>query len=240
MDAAAYGVIGAALGSALTGFVTIVTARTNAQLRMAELEAQDRRVRTEMAAGARKEKAHRYATFLSAFWQEERFASEMLEHLSARRRGWSDAITRINNSPEHHSAIATLNESIGWLSVLCGDPEVEGGAQRLSAEFDMCPWNERFASELREPAFAAREALRGRDARTLAREVLQMTQAEFSAAYKGSPMKRAKLRGLRRNAAVVLGNVGTANDADVLTQALQDDEALVREHAAWALGRLGP
>ena len=34
-----------------------------------------------------------------------------------------------------------------------------------------------------------------------------MTPEEFSVAFKGSPMKRAKLRGLKRNAAVVLGNV---------------------------------
>jgi epoxyqueuosine reductase QueG len=35
-----------------------------------------------------------------------------------------------------------------------------------------------------------------------------MTDEEFRAAFKGSPMKRAKLRGLKRNAAVVLGDVG--------------------------------
>ena len=74
---------------------------------------------------------------------------------------------------------------------------------------EVCPWHESFAQELREPAFAPREALAGKDARALARELLLMTQAEFSAAFKGSPMKRAKLRGLKRNAAVVLGNVGT-------------------------------
>ncbi len=62
-----------------------------------------------------------------------------------------------------------------------------------------------------------------------------MTQEEFSQAFKGSPMKRAKLRGLKRNAAVVLGNVGTADDVEVLTRALDDEEPLVREHAAWAL-----
>ena len=42
-----------------------------------------------------------------------------------------------------------------------------------------------------------------------------MSQTEFSVAFKGSPMKRAKLRGLKRNAAVVLGNVGTADDVDI-------------------------
>jgi epoxyqueuosine reductase len=87
--------------------------------------------------------------------------------------------------------------------------------------------------------FAPREALAGRDARTLARELLATTQENFSRAFSKSPMKRAKLRGLKRNAAVVLGNVGTADDIEVLTSALDDEEALVREHLAWALARLG-
>jgi epoxyqueuosine reductase len=103
---------------------------------------------------------------------------------------------------------------------------------------EVCPYNVKFAQELKEPAFAPREVLAGKDARTLARELLAMTQEEFSAAFKHSPMKRAKLRGLKRNAAVVLGNVGTDDDVDVLTRALGDPEPLVREHAAWALKRL--
>jgi epoxyqueuosine reductase len=49
-------------------------------------------------------------------------------------------------------------------------------------------------------------------------------------------MKRAKRRGLRRNAAVVLGNIGGADDVPALAAALSDDEPLVRGHAAWALG----
>jgi epoxyqueuosine reductase len=104
---------------------------------------------------------------------------------------------------------------------------------------EVCPWNVRFARALPDDSpYAAREALAGKDARMLARDVLGMSQPEFSAAFKGSPMKRAKLRGLKRNAAVVLGNVGTADDVDTLTRALDDEEPLVREHAAWALGRL--
>ncbi|MEO5814599.1 MAG: HEAT repeat domain-containing protein, partial [Gemmatimonadaceae bacterium] len=42
-----------------------------------------------------------------------------------------------------------------------------------------------------------------------------------------------------RNAAVALGNVGTVEDVPALEAALQHDEPLVREHAAWALERLG-
>jgi epoxyqueuosine reductase len=104
---------------------------------------------------------------------------------------------------------------------------------------DVCPYNVKFSRILDDASpYAALEALGDKDARQLARDLLGMTQPEFSAAFKGSPMKRAKLRGLRRNAAVVLGNVGTAEDVDVLTRALDDEEPLVREHAVWALKHL--
>ena len=73
---------------------------------------------------------------------------------------------------------------------------------------DVCPWNVRFSRELPdESPFRPREILASKDARTLARELLAMSQEEFSAAFRKSPMKRAKLAGLKRNAAVVLGNV---------------------------------
>ena len=49
-----------------------------------------------------------------------------------------------------------------------------------------------------------------------------------------SPPKR---RGLARNTAVVLGNVGTSDDVPLLEAALAHDEPLVREHAAWVLAR---
>ena len=100
----------------------------------------------------------------------------------------------------------------------------------------------RFARELPEDSpFAPREVLAGKDARRLTRGILGMTQEEFRVGFKGSPMKRAKLRGLKRNAAVVLGNVGNENHAenvDALNRALDDPESLVREHAAWARARV--
>jgi epoxyqueuosine reductase len=102
---------------------------------------------------------------------------------------------------------------------------------------DVCPCNRKFAQEPSEPAFAPRPVLDASDARS--RSLLSMSQAEFSAAFKGSPMKRAKLRGLRRNASVVLGNVGSSDDVPALLEVLSDKEPLVRGHAAWALGRIG-
>ena len=105
---------------------------------------------------------------------------------------------------------------------------------------DVCPWNVRFARELPdESPFRPREVVAGRDARTLARELLAMSQEAFSRAFRKSPMKRAKLRGLQRNAAVVLGNVGTTGDVGLLERTCNEgSDEMVREHAAWALDRL--
>jgi len=70
---------------------------------------------------------------------------------------------------------------------------------------DVCPWNVKFAQELREPAFAARPILDSADAATLAARLLAMDEEAYRVAFSGSAMKRAKLSGLQRNARVVLG-----------------------------------
>ncbi len=72
---------------------------------------------------------------------------------------------------------------------------------------DVCPWNVKFSRDATESAFAAREFIEGKDARTLATEMLAMSQEEFSTAFRKSPIKRAKRGGLARNAAVVLANL---------------------------------
>jgi epoxyqueuosine reductase len=81
---------------------------------------------------------------------------------------------------------------------------------------DVCPYNVKFAQELREPAFASRAHIGERDARSLARELLAMDDEDFRTAFRNSPMKRAKRRGLARNAAVVLSNIGDERDASAL------------------------
>lgn len=70
-------------------------------------------------------------------------------------------------------------------------------------------------------------------------ELLGMDQAEFSRRFKNSPVKRAKRRGLLRNVAVALGNWGSPEAVPALLRATEDDEPLIRGHAAWALGRIG-
>jgi epoxyqueuosine reductase len=100
---------------------------------------------------------------------------------------------------------------------------------------DVCPWNAKHARPSREPGFRARPGLEAPDLP----ELLGMDQVAFSERFRGSPVKRAKRRGLLRNAAVALGNSGEQAHVPVLAQALEDSEPLVRGHAAWALGRVG-
>ena len=99
----------------------------------------------------------------------------------------------------------------------------------------VCPWNEQFAQGEGDAAFAARPGVTAVD---LGAE-LGLSPQDFNAKFKGSPVKRAKRRGYLRNVAVALGNSGQRASAKGLAQALGDEEALVRGHAAWALGRLG-
>jgi epoxyqueuosine reductase len=66
---------------------------------------------------------------------------------------------------------------------------------------DVCPWNNKFAVPTDEPGFAPRE---GNVAPEL-RHWREMPQAEFTARFKGSPVKRTKREGLIRNVKIVLG-----------------------------------
>ena len=45
-------------------------------------------------------------------------------------------------------------------------------------------------------------------------------------------------RWLRRNALVAAGNVGGAAELDAVRSYLEDDDELLREHAAWAVEQL--
>ncbi|MBM2827058.1 MAG: queG [Dehalococcoidia bacterium] len=70
--------------------------------------------------------------------------------------------------------------------------------------------------------------------------ILEMDNASFRETSMGSPVRRAKLRGMQRNATVALGNIGDPDVVLHLGSALESNgEPIVRSHAAWALGRIG-
>lgn len=100
---------------------------------------------------------------------------------------------------------------------------------------DVCPWN-RFAEPTAELRYQPRPEL----VEPSLEEMLAWDQATFSRVMKGSPIKRTKRRGFLRNVAVALGNAGDRGAIPALARCLAEEpEALVRGHAAWALGRLG-
>jgi epoxyqueuosine reductase len=70
--------------------------------------------------------------------------------------------------------------------------------------------------------------------------LLAMSTETFRERYRGTAVLRAKRAGMARNAAVALGNIGSDANVPLLAQTLfGHDEALVRGHAAWALGHIG-
>ncbi|SPE53145.1 Epoxyqueuosine reductase [Verrucomicrobia bacterium] len=98
----------------------------------------------------------------------------------------------------------------------------------------VCPWN-RFAREGQLMKMHARQELGAPELLDL----LALDETAFARRFAGTPMLRARRRGLLRNVCVALGNLGDRRALPALEKAAQDLEPLVAEHARWALDRLG-
>lgn len=94
---------------------------------------------------------------------------------------------------------------------------------------EACPWSRR-APDTKEERFTPRTI-------PDPAEILYWDEAKFDEAAAGMAMKRTGLLRMQRNACVVLGNIGTADDLPALNHALSLDP-LVAEHAAWAIRRM--
>jgi epoxyqueuosine reductase len=99
---------------------------------------------------------------------------------------------------------------------------------------EVCPYNVK-AQATREPAYSPRQGLHAPELIPL----LSLDKDEFRRRFRGSPIVRAKRRGFLRNVAVALGNSKSREAIPALIHALNDEEPLVRGHAAWALGQIG-
>jgi epoxyqueuosine reductase len=99
---------------------------------------------------------------------------------------------------------------------------------------EVCPYNVR-ARTTQEVTFLPRQGLHAPELIPL----LSLDKDEFRRRFHGSPIMRAKRRGFLRNVAVALGNSKSREAIPALIHALNDEEPLVRGHAAWALGQIG-
>lgn len=100
---------------------------------------------------------------------------------------------------------------------------------------EVCPFSRKFSKLTTEPDFMPRPAM----IRPSLTKLMQMSPEEWDTFSRGSAIRRAGRAGFLRNVAVALGNWGAAEAVPVLAAALEDEEPLVRGHAAWALGRIG-
>ncbi len=100
---------------------------------------------------------------------------------------------------------------------------------------DVCPWN-RKAPATSAAEFEAREGLVNPALDWLA----EMQQEEFRVVFRGSPIRRAKLSGLRRNAVIAMGNSGDKKFVPTLKNLCEDSDPVVAEHARWAVVKLDP
>jgi len=96
-----------------------------------------------------------------------------------------------------------------------------------------CPWN-RFAREGQLMRAHTRPEL----ANPELVELLSLNEAQFKRRFAGTPILRAKRRGLLRNVCVALGNVGDQTSLPALQKAASDPEPLISEHAGWAIGQI--
>ena len=99
---------------------------------------------------------------------------------------------------------------------------------------DVCPWN-RKAPPGRNAALDPKPGLSTPDLIVW----LDRDPAEFAASLKGTALERAKRSRLLRNAALILGTRMVLEAVPALAARLDDDEADVRDAAAWALRRIG-
>jgi epoxyqueuosine reductase len=98
---------------------------------------------------------------------------------------------------------------------------------------DVCPWNRRSPAS-QDPLFAPRTELVNPSLEWIS----GMNMEEFRRAFRGSPVKRAKLRGLLRSAAVAMGNSGDQKHLPRLHELAQHEDVALAEHARWAISRL--
>ncbi len=105
---------------------------------------------------------------------------------------------------------------------------------------EVCPWNQRSRRAVPADPQRLRARLAPREAwaaPTLA-WVLDLDEARWRHATRGTALRRTGYRGLLRNALVAAGNSGDASLAPSVRRHLEGGDPLLAEHARWALDRL--
>jgi epoxyqueuosine reductase len=98
----------------------------------------------------------------------------------------------------------------------------------------VCPWNKFADAAAANRAFIGRAELAAPELGDL----LALDDAGFREIFSGSPIKRIGRNRMVRNAAIAAGNSGEKRLLEQLQPLLSDEDPVVAEAAAWAIGRL--
>jgi len=106
---------------------------------------------------------------------------------------------------------------------------------------EVCPWNKRRGSRPLADPLGLRERLEVRPEwlRATLEWILNLDEASWRSATTNTALRRARYRGLLRNALVAAGNSGDASLRAALERHARGGDAMLAEHARWALARLG-
>lgn len=99
---------------------------------------------------------------------------------------------------------------------------------------DVCPYNKR-ARQVERPSFHPHPEVGG-EPNLL--KLMAMTKSEFRRWFEPTAAGWRGKTTIQRNAIIALGNSGDPSGLPALVQALQNESAVIRAHAGWALGRL--
>jgi epoxyqueuosine reductase len=98
---------------------------------------------------------------------------------------------------------------------------------------DVCPWN-RKSPITNAPEFQPQDGLVNPALDWLA----NISEEEFREKFRGSPIKRTKRTGLRRNAVIAMGNSGNREFLPMIDALKGDQDTVVSESAEWAFKKL--
>ena len=149
----------------------------------------------------------------------------------------TDAFVEIGEGPSH--ALDSRRCISYWTIELRGpipeDHRESVGQHLFGCDIcqDVCPWNSpRRAAVTDDPAFGPSHA------RPRLSEAAGLSEEEFDERYAGTPIERSRYTGFLRNVAVAMGNSADPGFRPALQRLARSEDAVVREHAEWALGRI--
>jgi epoxyqueuosine reductase len=105
---------------------------------------------------------------------------------------------------------------------------------------EVCPWNQKASRSPASPDLTLPELIRPELINPALEWLAALTPEEFNHQFRGSPIKRTKRSGLRRNLAIAMGNSGEGKfllQLENWASGVAEDPVLA-EAAAWAICRL--